>query len=245
MVYDGGVIQKGGGDVLCVFDGSLSPLMGVYTMLGLHLMERKMRTFFYNIENVSFLLSSVNFYNSSSSSSSSTDRGASSNSSSRQHYVFDWVWSQSCSATADIFFAGHRINRWLYFFYHGSKQVSLLTVHFNMTSNFCDSFMTTYLQDKLTTTPYQLQSRILASVHYDLLLCNGNATPKTFYIWRSNTNRTTLNVDHQVNMTITYANINRFCENVTNVNLSDLQVNFVSSDVTVDCILVIVFTFEY
>ena len=132
-----------------------------------------------------------------------------------------------------------------YTFYRGSKQVSLLTVRFNMTSDFSASFMTSYLQAKLTTAPYQLQSHILASVHYDLLLCNGNATPKTFYIWRSNTNRTTLNVDHQVNMTKTYANINRFCENVTNVNLSDLQVNFVSSDVTVDCILVIVFTFEH
>ena len=104
--------------------------------------------------------------------------------------------------------------------------------------------MTNYLQDRLTSSPYQLQSTILASVQYDLVLCNINAIPKTFYIFRSNTNRTTLNVDHQVNMSITIDNINRFCENVTNVNIADLDSNFITSDVTVDRILSIVFTFE-
>ena len=38
-------------------------------------------------------------------------------------------------------------------------------------------------------------------------------------------------MDHQVNMTITYANIPRFCENVTNISIADLHNNFVSSDV--------------
>jgi len=47
----------------------------------------------------------------------------------------------------------------------------------------------------------------------------------------TNTNRTTLNVHHQVNMTITYANIPRFCENMTNISIADLHTNFVSSDV--------------
>ena len=57
--------------------------------------------------------------------------------------------------------------------------------------------------------------------------------------------RTTLNVDHQVNMTITYANITRFCENVVNINMSDLHANFVTSNVIVNHILAVVFTFEY
>jgi len=90
-----------------------------------------------------------------------------------------------------------------------------------------------------------LNLQILASVHYDLLVCNAKADPKTYYIWRSNTNRTTLNVDHQLNMTITYANINRFCENVTTISLSDLEVNFSASDVTVDRLIAVVFTFAH
>ena len=132
-----------------------------------------------------------------------------------------------------------------YAFYRGMKQANLLTIRFNMIPSFQSSFMVAYLQDKLTSAPYQLQSRILISVHYDLLLCNVNATPKTYYIWRSNTNRTTLNVDHQLNMTISYANIERFCENVTTVSLSDLDSNFISSDVTVDRVLAIVFAIEH
>jgi hypothetical protein len=131
-----------------------------------------------------------------------------------------------------------------YTFYRGNKKARLHTISFNLVPTFSRSFMTNYLQDRLTSSPYQLQSTILASVQYDLVLCNINAIPKTFYIFRSNTNRTTLNVDHQVNMSITIDNINRFCENVTNVNIADLDSNFITSDVTVDRILSIVFTFE-
>lgn len=131
-----------------------------------------------------------------------------------------------------------------YILYRGRKQTSLLTVRFNMIPSFNSSFMVAYLQDKLTSPPFQLQSQVLASISYDLLLCNTNATPRTYYVWRSNTNRTTLNVDHQVNMTINYANIARFCENVTNINITDLQADFVSSNVTVDRVLAVVFTVE-
>jgi hypothetical protein len=132
-----------------------------------------------------------------------------------------------------------------YLFYRGTKKTRLLTVRFNLTPTFSHSFMLAYLQNRLTSAPYRLQSHLIASVHYDLLLCNNDASPKTYYIWRSNTNRTTLNVDHEVNMTITHANITRFCENVTNINMSDLHANFVTSNVTVDRVLAVVFTFEY
>jgi len=132
-----------------------------------------------------------------------------------------------------------------YIFYRGKKKARLLTIRFNMIPTFSETCMTAYLQDKLTSPPFQLQSQVLASVHYDLLLCNKNVTPFTYYIWLSNTNRTSLNMDHQVNMTVTYSNISRFTENVTSVNLSDLQANFISSDVTVDRVLAVVFTFEH
>jgi hypothetical protein len=130
-----------------------------------------------------------------------------------------------------------------YTFYHGKSKTQLHTVHFNITSQFNASFMVAYIQDTLTSSPYQLQSTILASVQYDLILSNVKANPKTFYIWRSNSNRTTLNVDQQENLTINYANINRFCENATHVNLADLNANFINSDVIVDRVLSIVFTF--
>jgi len=55
--------------------------------------------------------------------------------------------------------------------------------------------------------------------------------------------QTTLNVDHQVSMTITYANITRFCENVVDIYMSDLHTNFVTSNVIVNRILAVVFTF--
>lgn len=132
-----------------------------------------------------------------------------------------------------------------YHFYRGRKNVNLLTVRFNMTPTFNASWMRSYLQDRLTTRPFQLQSQLVVSVHYDLLLCDTKASPPTYYIWVSNTNRTTLDVDQQTQMTITYDNISRLTENVTNVNVSDLQVNFINSDITVDRVLAIVFTFEH
>lgn len=132
-----------------------------------------------------------------------------------------------------------------FIFYRGKRQAHLLTIRFNIIPTFSETFMTAYLQDKLTSPPFQLQKQMLASVHYDVLLCNKNVVPFTYYIWVSNTNRASLTMDRQVNMTITYANIARFTENVTNVNVADLQVNFISSDVTVDRVLAIVFTFEH
>jgi hypothetical protein len=133
-----------------------------------------------------------------------------------------------------------------YTFYRGRKSVNLLTIRFNMTPSFNESWMTSYLQDRLTSSPFQLQSQLLASVHYDLLLCDQNVSPPSYYIWVSNTNRTTLDVDTQTQMTITYDNISRLTEHVTNVNLSDLQqTNFINSDITVDRVLAIVFTFEH
>jgi len=132
-----------------------------------------------------------------------------------------------------------------YVFYRGQKSVNLLTVRFNFTPSFSQSWMTTYLQDRLTSPPFQLQSQLLASVHYDLLLCNKNVSPPSYYVWVSNTNRTTLDVDKQTQMTITYDNISRLTENTTAINLSDLQVNFINSDITVDRVLAVVFTFEH
>ena len=132
-----------------------------------------------------------------------------------------------------------------FIFYRGKRRAHLYTVRFNMIPSFSETFMSAFLQDKLTSPPFQLQSRLRASVHYDLLLCNRTAVPVTYYIWVSNTNCTSLTTDHQVDMMITYANIARFTEQVTNVNLADLDTNFISSDVTVDRVLAVVFTFEH
>jgi len=132
-----------------------------------------------------------------------------------------------------------------YIFYRGRRTVKLLTVRFNMIPSFTEHFMTRFLQDRLTAPPFQLQSQLSVSIHYDLLLCNHNVSPPTYYIWVSNTNRTTLDVDKQIQLTITYDNISRLTENVTRVNISDLEVNFISSDITVERVLAIVFTFEH
>jgi hypothetical protein len=185
----------------------------------------------------------VNFFYASSSSSSSQAASAST-SPVAPAPMFLTASELSIILQQDTFTVPVKESILQYSFYRGKKKAQLHTVHFNMTSTFNTSFMVAYLQDKLTSSPYQLQSTVLASVQYDLLLCNVNAVPKTFYIWRSNSNRTTLNVDHQINMSINYTNINRFCENVTKVNIADLNANFITSDVTVDRILSIVFTFE-
>lgn len=131
-----------------------------------------------------------------------------------------------------------------YKFYRGRKKVNLLTLRFNMTPTFSSTFMTGFMQDKLTSPPYKMHSTIAASVEYDLLLCNSRATPPTYYIWRANTNQSNLKVDHQVTMSINPVNIGRFCEDVTTIDLADLQTNFENSDVIIDRVLGIVFSIE-
>ena len=67
-----------------------------------------------------------------------------------------------------------------YLFYRGTKKTSLLTVRFDLTPTFSHSFMLAYLQNGLTSAPYCLQSHLVASIHYDLLPCNTDKSPKTY-----------------------------------------------------------------
>jgi hypothetical protein len=134
-----------------------------------------------------------------------------------------------------------------YTFYRGGKKkTSVLTVRFNLTPAFARSYMLSYLQDRLTSHPYTLQSRVVASVHYDLLLRNlaDEDRTKTYYIWRAHTNHATLNVDQETTLTINHANITRFCQTATDVNPADLNANFITSAVVVDRVLAIVFSFH-
>jgi len=71
------------------------------------------------------------------------------------------------------------------------EKLPLLTIHFNLVPNFGSSIMEAYLAEKLTSY-YRLGSELSISVQYDFLFCNYYATPKMFYIWRTNTNQTTL-----------------------------------------------------
>jgi hypothetical protein len=131
-----------------------------------------------------------------------------------------------------------------YQLYQGHRKVTPRTIRFNLVPNFEPSIIQAYLQEKLTSY-YRFGSELSISVQYDFLLCNYNATPKTFYIWRANTNQTTLEKDDDIDVKITlnYYNIKQICTNATSIDFDQLNINFVTSDVTMDRVLAIVFTF--
>ncbi len=133
-----------------------------------------------------------------------------------------------------------------YILYRGSRKVTPLTIRFNLVPTFERSFMQAYLQEKLNSY-YRLGSLISMSVQYDFVLCNHNAIPKTFYIWRANTNQTTLDKDGDddidVKISLTNNNVSQICNNAMSFDFDQLNLNFVTSDVTVDRVVAIVFTF--
>jgi len=131
-----------------------------------------------------------------------------------------------------------------YQLYQGHRKVTPRTIRFNLVPNFEPSSYSGLFAGKINII-LPVGSELSISVQYDFLLCNYNATPKTFYIWRANTNQTTLEKDDDIDVKITlnYYNIKQICTNATSIDFDQLNINFVTSDVTIDRVLAIVFTF--
>jgi len=134
------------------------------------------------------------------------------------------------------------VNLASYQYYRGRSQVKVLTLRFNLTPSFDERSMVRNVLNVLDEY-FNLQTRILGSMRYDLVLCNQQSDPPTYYIWRANTNHAEFDENNEISINFTHANVLRFCQNAANVNIPDLNIYFDASNVVIDRCLAIVLSF--
>lgn len=137
----------------------------------------------------------------------------------------------------------HTHNVIKYALYRGKFQVVVHTVRFNLTDQFSENIMYQYLYSYLLSN-FSLNTHVLGTIEYDLLLEDPSSDPKSYYIWRANSNASHINnAAVEVFFPLSYNNLYRFAENVLNVHLSNLNIHFRNSNVKINRIVAIVFTF--
>lgn len=124
--------------------------------------------------------------------------------------------------------------------YRGRAKVTVYTLRYNITPNFDQLFLTQNLLDRLTSR-FSMHVKVSCSVQYDLLLVD--ETRRSYYIWRANSNRTNFSDNEEISLSITYANLLRFCQESLRFHTPDLNAYFASSSVSIARVLSIVYTF--
>lgn len=130
-----------------------------------------------------------------------------------------------------------------YVLYRGHLNATVHTLRFNYTRNNVDeNIVSRHLIDHLLTA-YDLNVQLLGSISYDLLLVDPNSNPKSYYIWRANSNSATMSGNEETYFRLTYDNLFRFVRNSLNIHIPDLNIFFQSSNVVVEQVLAVVFSF--
>lgn len=129
-----------------------------------------------------------------------------------------------------------------YAFYRGRMNATVYTLRFNLTPTYSENYLIKFVLDHLLNL-FPLNSRVLGSIHYDLLLCHSNIEPKSYYLWRANSNQTHFDTEEETMFTLTYDNIYRFIRKALQVHVPSLNIYFSSSGVVIERALAVVFSF--
>jgi hypothetical protein len=129
-----------------------------------------------------------------------------------------------------------------YALYQGRLNTTVHTLRFNLIEGFNEDFMIQTVLNHLMFH-FPLNTRMLASISYDLVLVDPKADPKTYYLWRANSNSVHFNAVEEIQFTLTYDNVYRFVSNSSNVHIPSLNINYESSSVVIDRVIAIVFSF--
>jgi hypothetical protein len=139
-------------------------------------------------------------------------------------------WSQSVTESIDQ-----------YTLYRGQYKTKVLTLRFNKISSYSDDFLTNYVLSEVPTY-FKMGENLLCSFQYDFLLVDPKSDPKSYYIWRANSNRVHFESDNETRFELSEANLKLFCNNATNINYDSLNLPF-NSAIIIDTVLGIVLTF--
>jgi hypothetical protein len=130
-----------------------------------------------------------------------------------------------------------------YSIYHNRPNARVLTLRFNFIPTFDENAMIQKVIN-LVTNYFSMNAKLVGSINYDILLLKRDSEPKSFYIWRANTNQRNFNIQNETQIMVNYPNVYQFCSNATNVNVNNLEANFYDSNVVIDRLLTVVFTFS-
>jgi hypothetical protein len=128
----------------------------------------------------------------------------------------------------------------LYDFYRGHVNATVHTLRYNLTREYNEENMIQHVLAYLMSQ-FPLNSTLLVSVNYDLLL--GDVNSQSFYIWRANSNARSFNENEEFSMVLTYDNVYRFVTGTSQIHIPDLNINFRDSKVVIKKALAIVFSF--
>jgi hypothetical protein len=132
-----------------------------------------------------------------------------------------------------------------YLNFQGTRAATVLTLRFSVISpGFNLRYMTRNVMNVLDEH-FSLQTLLHCCVDYDFVLSKLNSVPVSYYLWKANTNRAHYNLENEITMTFTYANINRVCQEATQIHLPDLEINFISSDCVIDRLTAIIISFIF
>jgi hypothetical protein len=124
--------------------------------------------------------------------------------------------------------------------YRGRTNANVLTLRFNMNVNFNEDNM---IESVIQTTinHFSSQQTVLGLIEYDLLLMQPD--PESFYIWRANSNISRNIPNAEQTLRLNYDNLFLFARNAARVIPTDLEAHFRTSNVIINRVIAIVFTF--
>lgn len=128
-----------------------------------------------------------------------------------------------------------------YAYYRGKTNATVLTLRYNVNSRqFSQEAM---IESVIRTTLQTFSSgqRVIGLIEYDLVLMQPDQS--SFYLWRANSNVSRNLPNAEQNITLTYDNIYLFIQNAANVNPSDLNTFFISSNIIIRDIVAVIITF--
>jgi len=125
--------------------------------------------------------------------------------------------------------------------YRGRINATVLTLRYNIhLPNFDeDSMIESVIRE--TMNQFSSQRQILGLIEYDLLLMNPE--PESYYIWKANSNVARNLPNSEETIALNYDDLFLFIRNESRINPSDLDVYFSSSNVVINKIIAVVFTF--
>lgn len=132
----------------------------------------------------------------------------------------------------------------LYRLYRGKKQTGVMTLRVKWDQHPSFIKMLNLLEERLLNI-FPKHAQLVASIDYDLLLRDSNRSPESFYIWRANSNRRQFDYHHheEIVFNLNFHHLREFVQTMLNIDMNQLNINFINSSVVVDRVLFVVCSF--
>jgi hypothetical protein len=129
-----------------------------------------------------------------------------------------------------------------YTLYQGKLNATVHTLRFNCVDGFNELFVRETVLNYLMNH-FVHNSLLLGSISYDFLLVDPKENPKSFYIWRSNSNAVHFSAHEEVQFTLNHVNVVNFIQSIFQTDPASLSIYFENSSISIERTLAVVLTF--